>query len=798
MLSTRRRNELTRPLARREDSKQHIAHVKTEARSRQRCAEPFRAHLTPGLAAAQGIKQFLHIWEKNKSIRDDVLKWGDEVEYTLIVKDEEDGFYRLQCAAPKMLQALNEGESAAPASAQVVWHPEYSNWQIEGTPAHPYRCYATDLLLVEPNMALRRSIIQKQLAPTQRCVSITSTAVMGLPGFVRPQDPDDDMSVHGPVADSNFLPDSIINPHPRFATLTGNIRARRGAKVDIHMPLFEDEHTAQTPEEAGVDANGTPQPSLEDGIRMDCMGFGMGSCCLQVTLQARDVDEARVLYDQLGVMGPLMLAVTGASPFWRGRLAATDARWNVISQAVDCRTPGERGDAELKEGEQRMPKSRYAGFSTYIAPRRGESQVCPGLGEDTACEPEPEPAAAEPEPEPAAGTPMRPKPLSGTGRCAVAPPEHLAEYDDVDVPINEEAYQTLLDGGIDEVMARHVAWMYSRDPLVIYTEKLEQDATASNDHYENIQSTNWNSVRFKLPPPGSDIGWRVEFRTPELQLTDFENAAFSIFTVLLSRVIIAFNLNLYIPMSKNDANMETAHEEDAVNKQRFYFRKHIIKPDNAVNVELYHSTSPAIRERSIQGEFDRLNFPTGEDHNEYTLMTLDEIINGRASDEEAESFPGILPLVHAYLDLIQCDGATRDVLNCYLDLVRLRASGELVTAAKWMRSFITGHDDYKQDSVITPKMNNDLVDACLAISDGSMVPEELLGRLNRRMRMVLQRLAAEEEEGASPSSTRDGAAGDAEGGDAWDEANRRRWEVGRGSCLRARLTRSSTNTSCCC
>lgn len=112
---------------------------------------------------------------------------------------------------------------------------------------------------------------------------------------------------------------------------------------------------------------------------------------------------------------------------------------------------------------------------------------------------------------------------------------------------------------------RHVAWMYSRDPLVIYREKLEQDVTTSSDHYENIQSTNWNSVRFKLPPPGSDIGWRVEFRTPELQLTDFENAAFSIFTVLLSRVIIAFNLNLYVPMSKNDANMETAHEVSPLN-----------------------------------------------------------------------------------------------------------------------------------------------------------------------------------------------------------------------------------------
>ena len=27
----------------------------------------------------QGIKQFLHIWATKKDIRDDVLKWGDEV-----------------------------------------------------------------------------------------------------------------------------------------------------------------------------------------------------------------------------------------------------------------------------------------------------------------------------------------------------------------------------------------------------------------------------------------------------------------------------------------------------------------------------------------------------------------------------------------------------------------------------------------------------------------------------------------------------------------------------------------------
>jgi len=365
------------------------------------------------------------------------------------------------------------------------------------------------------------------------------------------------------------------------------------------------------------------------------------------------------------------------------------------------------------------------------------------------------------------------------------PPEHLPEYDDTDAPINEEAYEALIAGGIDEMMARHVAWMYSRDPLVIYREKLEQDVTTSSDHYENIQSTNWNSVRFKLPPPGSDIGWRVEFRTPELQLTDFENAAFSIFTVLLSRVIIAFNLNLYVPMSKNDANMETAHEEDAVNKGRFFFRKQIIKPSEPLAVQLYHSTSPAIRSRDIKGEFDRLNFPTGEDNNDYDLMTLAEIINGKSSEESGEAFPGILPLVHAYLDLIECSGATRDVLNCYLDLVRLRASGELQTAAQWMRGFVTGHKDYQKDSVITPSMNDDLIEACLAISDGTLVPEEFLGRLNSRMQMVLQNLAEEEgktspssspQTRAEPAAAADGAAAGGGASGDWDDANRQRWQ----------------------
>ena len=36
-------------------------------------------------------------------------------------------------------------------------------------------------------------------------------------------------------------------------------------------------------------------------------------------------------------------------------------------------------------------------------------------------------------------------------------------------------------------------------------------------HFENLQSTNWNSMRFKPPPSKeSKIGWRTEFRAMDI------------------------------------------------------------------------------------------------------------------------------------------------------------------------------------------------------------------------------------------------------------------------------------------
>lgn len=90
------------------------------------------------------------------------------------------------------------------------------------------------------------------------------------------------------------------------------------------------------------------------------MGFGMGCCCLQLTFQSCNVEEARRMYDALIPLGPIMvytfraqmhiiayssiqLALTAASPIWRGYLSDVDCRWNVIAGSVDDRTLEERG-----------------------------------------------------------------------------------------------------------------------------------------------------------------------------------------------------------------------------------------------------------------------------------------------------------------------------------------------------------------------------------------------------------------------------------------------------------------------
>ena len=198
--------------------------------------------------------------------------------------------------------------------------------------------------------AQRRTIAKDHMDPNEYPITLTTFPRLGTrDDYICPYFPPS-----GPMLRSQFLPDEIANPHIRFPTLAANIRSRRGRKVEINVPIFKDQHTSipfkdptvhydlhRWPEDDDV-RNGAAKI---DHVYLDAMAFGMGSCCLQITFQAKNITEGRRLYDQLSPLGPIMLALTAATPIYKGFLVDTDVRWNQISKAVDDRTPGELGEA---------------------------------------------------------------------------------------------------------------------------------------------------------------------------------------------------------------------------------------------------------------------------------------------------------------------------------------------------------------------------------------------------------------------------------------------------------------------
>jgi glutamate--cysteine ligase catalytic subunit len=182
----------------------------------------------------------------------------------------------------------------------------------------------------------------------------------------------------------------------------------------------------------------------------------------------------------------------------------------------------------------------------------------------------------------------------------------------------------------------------------------------------------------------------------EVQLTDFENAAFTTFITLITRALLCFDLDLLVPLSKVDDNMERAHVPEAASSGKFWFRSNI-------------------RPTCSTGERDLPDRGVEE-------MSMHEIMNGKGED-----FVGLVPLCHAYLDHIQCSPQSFPRIYEYLDFIRGRSSGALLTPATWMRRFVRGHSDYQLDSVVSQKIAYDMLQACNEIGLGLRACPELLG-----------------------------------------------------------------------
>ncbi|CAG2119320.1 unnamed protein product [Medioppia subpectinata] len=135
-------------------------------------------------------------------------------------------------------------------------------------------------------------------------------------------------------------------------------------------------------------------------------------------------------------------------------------------------------------------------------------------------------------------------------------------------------------------------------------------------------------MRFKPPPLNQQsIGWRVEFRPMEIQMTDTQNAAFSVFVILLSRIVLKYKLNFIIPMSKIHQNITTALKRDAINRCKFWFRKDIFT-QNTPQIHCFKK--------------NRNRYESEEES--YIEMSINEIMNGYGNE-----FPGLIPLIREYV-----------------------------------------------------------------------------------------------------------------------------------------------------
>ncbi|ANB14503.1 glutamate--cysteine ligase [Sugiyamaella lignohabitans] len=649
-----------------------------------------------------GIEQLIHIHNANKDKKNDSLLWGDEVEYMVVELDPESKEAKLSLRQAQILDDLAQAEKKGDLTAHnVVFHPEYGRYMLEATPAKPFTGDFKDLLLVEANMATRRTIAKEHMNSNEFPLTLTSYPRLGVGQFTSPA-----AEPNGKASRSFFLPDEIINPHVRFPTLTANIRTRRGSKVAINVPIYKDEKTPSPFVDDSIpwdrdlypeDANAREGAALPDHIYMDSMGFGMGCSCLQITFQATDIDEGRDLYDQLAPLAPILLALTAAAPAYRGYLSDQDARWNVIAGSVDDRTPVERGLVpaddinEESEDSEVAQKAENNENSEKNEKTNGKAQFCSSQSNRTKT------TSTTKYPSVKANS-DRVIPKSRYDSIDSYISGHLkgsaSHFNDTKLVINKKVKKRLTEAGFDEQLSNHFAHLFIRDPIVIFKELLDIDDTKESDHFENIQSTNWQTMRFKPPPPSEgpnqNVGWRVEFRPMEVQITDFENAAFSVFIVLVTRVILSYKLNFYIPISKVDENMKVAHYRDAVNKNKFWFRTDIESPTSQPDTET--EPSPGI----------------------YELLSINEIINGKAD----KSFIGLVPLIRRYLNYINIDLDTLCQLDRYLSLISRRASGELWTAATWMRHFITSHPKYNKDSKISSDINYDLMQKVYDITQG--------------------------------------------------------------------------------
>ena len=430
------------------------------------------------------------------------------------------------------------------------------------------------------------------------------------------------------ITKSLYLSDkSICNAFPRYIATAKFPEQRSQIKISRQIPLYQDSYTnKKSPIEGEKKAGNSYQ---------DATSFSLTYCSMQVTFSAKNLTEARWLYDQFHMFTPIFLALTASTPIFKDKLVATSTRWNILAAGYDCRTQSERDNG--------VP-TRWGTVNHFIS----------------------------------------------------KDPRNLQSLNDKPYFLNLKARKQLKqlckeqNLEIDKRLLDHFSYLLQRDLNNVFDSMVDEVASDPNIQdiqiFEYIQGTNWFDVRLKPPPfLDSEMGWRVEFRTCEIQPSQKSNAMVALAISTLARMLKCneLNLNFYLPISKGEINFERADLPYAATKQRFFWRTNI-----------QENGEPKVTE-----------------------LTIQEIFSG----SQKHGYPGLKNILEQFLSLQKTkEESTEEERNEAREAIQWMAdiaSGVRLTTSAFIRQFIDKHPLYKKDSVVPEDILNELIEELYAMQD---------------------------------------------------------------------------------
>ncbi|KAI9291214.1 GCS-domain-containing protein [Neoconidiobolus thromboides FSU 785] len=555
------------------------------------------------IVKSRGISQFLSIYKNNKLRSDDPLLWGDEIEYLTIEYNHEKKIVYLATITDQIIPKLQKEEEIGLKEGSEFSACWRSEFGKFQIEGTPGKPYNFTLYgLLQVESNMK---IRRKLILE---LLNQQQSVITLPLFFNLGNNECKVfdqkynCEENLFLKSNSLSDEVIYPHPRYQCMSRNLRLRCNNQTTFNIPIYKDIYTDKSLLYNNDNDNNNNNSSNK--INFDSSGFGAACCCLQTTFQCPNFNEACFLYDCLIPIAPIMLALSANTPVMKGYLSSLDTRYEVLKYTNDGRNEMDKLECQ---------KSRYDGCSYYLS--------------------------QEPE---------------------------IERFNDIKVKLNNNTINLLNQSDINRNLKCHLSNIFSYDPMIIFKDQLNFYNKNELNYFDSIYSTVWQTVRFKPPTSSSDIGWRVEFRPMEVQITDFENAAYSIFLNLLVKAILKYKPNYYIPISKVDQNIINSNKINAINQQYFLFNNK---------------------------------------YNQINKFTINQLINGDSNN----LIEGFIPLINRYLLEENIDLNLNIKLQAYLNFISDRASGKLLTGASFIRQLIFNHPDYKFDSKLNETINYDLI-----------------------------------------------------------------------------------------